>query len=151
MLAVLKHSYKFVQYMHLDVVHHIQACILWMHVLSFFIRVAVMCMFIANILKCVHLCLKDPAPPARRTPAIIRGCVCSSGRASRATVAWRPMEAHTAAIVSFTAFPFLLRCCLVRCKFVEFSGKFWFRRRWQDLGLSLWHGLLFPSCFCSKA
>lgn len=43
---------------------------------------------------------QDQVPPVRRSPATIRGCVSSSGRASPATAQWHPTEARFATTVS---------------------------------------------------
>lgn len=47
-----------------------------------------------------HLSLQVPAPHVKKTPAQIRVFVCSSGRASPVTVAWRHMLGRYAMMVS---------------------------------------------------
>lgn len=48
------------------------------------------------------ICLQALAPRARRTRAPTRGCACSSGRASPATVAWRHTQGRCVTMVSWS-------------------------------------------------
>lgn len=66
--------------------------------------------------------LQDPVPPVRRSPATIRGCVSSSGRASPATAPWRPTAAHFATTVSRTFCSVRVRVRAFACVWARLPG-----------------------------